>query len=219
MAASMAVPVVLSPVTIEGHAAECRIARNERVATDPRSYVHLIDGGLVDNLGVRGPVDYVDRAGSFEQAARLNGLENFERIVFIVVNSETLATHREDERGSTPGILRTLNAWIDIPIRRSTEQNLGLLRDRIAAWERIPMSDDGSLTDFYYIEVNLRGGSKSPLKQRLNDIPTALSLDAPDIDLLRQFAATELEGNPEFRRLIRDVGAAKTAASNPAPLR
>ena len=214
VAASMAVPVVLSPVTIEGHSANCAVAGSERVGSDPRPYVHLIDGGLVDNLGVRGPVDYVDRAGGFGQAARANGLKISKKIAFIVVNSETLVRHREDDRASTPGILRTLNAWIDIPIRRSSTQNLNLLRDRIAAWEREAISPDGSLSDFYYIEVNLRGTGEASLMQRLNAIPTALTLEASDIDLLRQFAGTELGNNPEFQRLIRDVGAVKVSGSS-----
>lgn len=214
VAASMAVPVVLSPVTIEGHSANCAIAGSERVGSDPRPYVHLIDGGLVDNLGVRGPVDYVDRAGGFGQAARANGLKISKKIAFIVVNSETIARHPEDERASTPGILRTLNAWIDIPIRRSSTQSLNLLRDRIAAWERVTMSDGDSLADFYYIEVNLRGSSEASLMQRLNAIPTALTLDESDIDLLREFAGRELATNREFQRLVRDVGAAKERKSN-----
>jgi NTE family protein len=204
VAASMSVPVALSPITIEGHSDNCTAPLSPDIANDPRKFIHLLDGGLVDNLGVRGPVDFIDRSGSFNRAVEISGIGKARHVVFIVVNSEAVADYQEDTKPETPGILRSLNAWIDVPIRTSTNQNINLLKQKIEEW-RLQTTGNDIVPRFYYIEVNLRSSKTNLVSKQLNAIPTALSLPKADIDLLRNSARQQLESNLEFQRLLRDL--------------
>jgi NTE family protein len=204
VAASMSVPVALSPITIEGHADNCKTPTSPGVANDHRKFIHLVDGGLVDNLGVRGPVDFIDRSGGFNQAVELSGIGKTPYVVFIVVNSEAVADYLEDTRPETPGIIRSLNAWIDVPIRTSTNQNINLLKQKVEDWRLQTEASDEIAPRFYYIEINLRGTEDNPVSRKLNAIPTALSLPKADIDLLRRSARQQLESNIQFQKLLQD---------------
>jgi NTE family protein len=205
VAASMSVPVALSPITIEGHAENCKAAVSSGVGNDTRKFIHLLDGGLVDNLGVRGPVDFIDRSGGFNQAVELSGIGKAHHVVFIVVNSEAVADYQEDTRPETPGIIRGLKAWIDVPIRTSTNQNIHLLKQKIEDWQFQTAANDEITPRFYYIEVNLRGTEDNPVSRKLNAIPTALRLPKADIDLLRESARQQLESNPQFEKLLQEL--------------
>jgi NTE family protein len=205
VAASMSVPVALSPITIEGHAENCKSAVSSGVGNDTRKFIHLVDGGLVDNLGVRGPVDFIERSGGFNQAVELSGIGKSRHVVFIVVNSEAVTDYDEDTKRETPGIIRSLNAWIDLPIRTSSNQNINLLKQKIDAWQLRTVANDELTPRFYYIEVNLRGTEDNPVSRKLNAIPTALRLSKADIDLLRRSARQQLESNIQFRKLLQDL--------------
>jgi len=212
VAASMAVPVLFSPITLQSFSRGCEVPGLN--VTDTRSFVHLVDGGLVDNLGVRGPIDYIDDAGGFAEAARRNGLAKVKHVAFIVVNSETAAPHPEDEDGRTPGLLQSLGAWIDVPIARSTHENLNLLRSRIEVWRRELSSQLGlSDTQFHYAEVNFRSGADALELRRLNAIPTDLSVTPENAEALRRHARTRLEAEPGFQALIRALGARARSTS------
>ena len=206
VAASMAVPVVLSAVTLEGHGTGCRVTPRDMDEVDERHFIHLLDGGLVDNLGVRAPIDYIERFGSLDRAAAYNGLQPPRRVAFIVVNSEAVPDYDEDDRPETPGVLRTFNAWVDIPIRRSTRENLSLLRQRIEVWKAESPPD----RQYYYIEVNLRRAPDG-LQARLNRIPTSLALPRAEVDLLREVARSELAADAGYRQLLQDLGNARAA--------
>ena len=86
VAASSSVPLLLSPMTVRNYAGSCPHAAPLSERSDARSrnlsarllqliadsyrdaqqrpYIHLVDGGLVDNLGVRGLLDHTIASGS-----------------------------------------------------------------------------------------------------------------------------------------------------------
>ena len=117
-ATSSAVPVVLSPVTFNNYAGGCgykypawlmdvvehskdsvpdrRLVQRYQALQDFRNskddpYIHLVDGGLADNLGV---VPILEALGEFETNAAFRGAFHLQsasgsprRVVLIVVNS------------------------------------------------------------------------------------------------------------------------------------
>lgn len=213
VAASMAVPVLLSPVTLQNHAEKCPRSFDDAAGLDQRDYVHLMDGGLVDNLGARGPIDYVGEHGNLINAAGINGVRSVTRVVYVLVNSETLDEIPEDVRSQTPGMSRTLRAWIDIPISRYTHESVNVVREYLSRWEaevRHPENDGAVIrrdAKFYFVEVSLPRRQRNPLAKFLNAIPTALELQGPQVELLRAHAREQLEASPEMKRLVRDIGA------------
>lgn len=241
VAASSAVPLLLSPVTFWNHARgtpgeDCgppllrQAARaqpvalssrrlgelegyRELLAGEPRRpFIHLIDGGLADNVSVRGPTDYIGQFGGIVRSARFAGYRSLRRVVFIVVNAETSARAPEDLSPQVPGPLRTALALADIPINRNSDVALDQMRATVQAWreevrgaqargEDTPFAPD---IEFHLIEVGL-DAPDATLAERLKAIPTSLELPAADVALLREHARQRLRSSPEFRAMLRSL--------------
>jgi NTE family protein len=114
-AASSAVPVALSPVTLNNYGGTCdyapaiamqiasqgldarAAARAKRQANEwlafadgaSRPYIHLVDGGLADNVGMRGVLTVLDIMEARHVAGLPTPFDHLQRIVVIVVNSAT----------------------------------------------------------------------------------------------------------------------------------
>ncbi|HLH56751.1 MAG TPA: hypothetical protein VKY92_24410 [Verrucomicrobiae bacterium] len=59
----------------------------------------------------------------------------------------------------------------------------------------------------YTIELHFNELADESDRRFFNSVPTRLQLPAPTVDRLKQMAAAELRRNPEFQKLIRDLGA------------
>ena len=119
-AASSAVPVVLSTVTINNYGGSCSFdvppwvklftqsddpprpaARAIRELNEGRAladgvnrpYVHLVDGGISDNVGMRGVLDALQLLEALHAAGIPTPLDHVKRIVVIVVNSLSSPPH------------------------------------------------------------------------------------------------------------------------------
>ena len=78
VAASSAVPLIFAPITLNNHGGHCHYQPPPRARDDSetltryiasyqdsaaRPYIHLLDGGLTDNLGLRSLLDFADIHG------------------------------------------------------------------------------------------------------------------------------------------------------------
>jgi NTE family protein len=244
VAASSAAPLVLSPITLWNHApadgspgcgdpparaiaraanagsgAAQQLAEMETLrATTPqgllRPYVHLLDGGLSDNVGARGPMDYIAQFGSVIAGTRAAGYRGVRRVVFVVINAETSARPPEDSRADVPGPLRAALALADIPINRNSSTALAAQRSLLDGW-RAEVAAAHARGDFevfaadarfYLIEVKLGDEPDAALREKLLAVPTTLQLPAADVALLRTQGATALRRSEEFQRLLLDLG-------------
>jgi len=114
---------------------ELRQARQAKTLIDsnPRdSYIHLLDGGLIDNLGVRSTLAIEDdparvpglylRLGAPRRdgmPVRPNGYENIRRLLYIVVNARTRDPANLDQREYPPGEIATTLRMIDTQLDNS----------------------------------------------------------------------------------------------------
>jgi len=243
VAASSAAPLVLSPITLWNHApadggpgcgdpparaiahaanpgsgAVQQLAEMETLrATTPqgllRPYVHLLDGGLSDNVGARGPMDYIAQFGSVIAGTRAAGYRGVRRVAFIVINAETSARPPEDRRADVPGPLRAALALADIPINRNSSTALATKRSLVERW-RAEVAAAHARGDFevfaadarfHLVEVNLGDEPDAALRERLLAVPTTLQLPADDVALLRSQGAAALRRSADFQRLLADL--------------
>ena len=241
VAASSCFPAAFTPITIKNHAGECdsRVADGLRtrlsggVATrrayhnarewraysdaDERRYIHLMDGGISDNLGLRGPLDLVILEGATQRFQRL-GMHNVRRIAVIVVNAQQPNMEQWGRRDAPPGVVSVLSAMSGFQLTRYAFETIDLLEQSLREWaaELEAADPDGRPVETYVIEVNLaalqdtRGGFELPF------IPTRLSLPAETVDTLRKVARQLLWESPDFRRLVRDLGGQVPAAADEA---
>jgi NTE family protein len=246
VAASSALPLVLSPITIKNYApvnplmasgcgepqiergagleasgvaatsrrmGELRSFRMLNRGAIARPFVHLLDGGLADNVNARGPADFSAQSGGVVRGTANHGYRNVRRVVFIVVNAETSVRAAEDSSADIPSTIRSAFALADIPINRNSDVALGQARALVSAWEaevrdthaRGDYSIFAADAKFFFIEINFAAETDVALRERMMAIPTSLELPIDDVRLLRTFAARALKESPSFQQLLTSL--------------
>jgi NTE family protein len=235
VAASSAFPILLSPITVHNFAGQCgyreppwvAAALQERQlssrrfsqANDLRSYqdakqrpyIHLLDGGLADNLGLRGPLDAVISEGDAWSLTTTMGIEEVRKIVFIMVNAQTGADLSWNRREGIPGLRQVVDAIKRIPIDRYTFETKELLKSSVERWgeqinsRRQANGDKGEPASFYLIDVDFDALRDGQERAFYKSIPTNFHLPGEVVDKVRGVAARILEESVDFARLKRDL--------------
>lgn len=234
VAASSSVPLLLSPMTVRNHAGSCppaaqrypdrqgkrnlsarflrKIAESYRNA-EQRPYIHLVDGGLVDNLGVRGLIDHTIASGSLHDAFENLPPSSVQRIVLVVVNSERDSADRIDQSDRVPGMIQVLDSMIFGAGSRWTEETTEIVKDaaRRAAEElRQGRGQEGSPfapdAEIFVINIRLRDLPEEAERQTLLHVPTAFEILPAHSRQLQEAGRELLRRSPEFQRLRRSLG-------------
>jgi len=160
-AASAAVPVILSPVTINNYGGRCGyqepawlkafasqenpprpagriIKRLEELkqlddASEDR-YFHLVDGAVSDNLGLRGVLDFLEAFEALRLAGQPTPLDHVRRIIVFVVNSASSPSFDWNERENSPSAASILVKAAGVPVDRYASESIELLRDIDTRW-------------------------------------------------------------------------------------
>ena len=257
-AASSAVPVVLSPVTLNNYGGTCnstpppwvnrfldtdnpprpaaRAIRSLRSLADfgdstKRPYLHLVDGGVSDNVGMRGVLDALEILEAMQEAGVPTQLDSAKRIIVLIVNSLSVPPTNWDESESPPGSVEILLKSSGVPIDRYSFEAVELLRDMAARWKTMRLirqsmrgNKDASLdaitrgpdAEIYAIDVSFSALKDKAELAYLNQQPTSFVLPDEAVDRLRAAAGTIIADSPEFKRLLKDVGGALIPAPSPA---
>lgn len=250
-AASSAVPVVLTPVTLNNYGGTCGYAspawikpfvdggdpprpaaratrhlREEAEFGDSgnRPYIHLVDGGVSDNLGMRGVLDALELMEALHLIGLPSPLDHTRRIVVFVVNSLSVPKTTWDKSESPPGTLEILVKASGVPIDHYSYEATELLRDTQARWRSMrgvrassafAANKDTAVAaavrtpdaTIYAIDVSFDQLTDKEELAYLNELPTSFSLPAEAVDRLRAAAGKIIMASPDFQRLLREVGA------------
>ena len=263
-ATSSAVPIVLSPVTLNNYGGTCGFKFPAWLAPPPipnnparpaaralkrmeemesfangkdRPFLHLVDGGLADNLGMRAVLEVLEefealRDARDQDAARRRQADRRRRRQFAVGARRTRGT----SRSAPPGTFEILLKATGVPIDRYSSETVELLRDMIARWDLMRRIRDvrrarhlqgsvarrghlhGPDTRLYAIDVSFPQLKDPAEFAYLNDLPTSFVLTPEAVDRLRAAAGTILLDSPDFQRLLKDIGAkVVTDPANPTP--
>ena len=241
-AASSAVPIALSPITLRNYAGECgfqmplalaqamvppRDVASRRLDlannmmpfmdSEKKPYIHLVDGGVADNLGLRAALERVTLAGSPWATLKANGMENVHKIVFLVVNAETEINDQWDRWSAIPPFRAMLESYSSIGIERYNMETVALLSESFPRWaEEIrkgrcgsePVSTEpGACGDieFYLVQVRFAALNDDAERDYLKHLPTSFVLKPEEVDKLRAAARLILTESKEFQRLLRDL--------------
>jgi len=176
---------------------------------DAHPYVHLLDGGLSDNLGLRTTLDAVlmmDGAWNFSQTV---GIPEMRKVVFIVVNASTETDRGYARQPAVPGLATVLNVTKDIPLDRYSFETKELLRASFAQWaadlQRNRPDAAGAGVEFYFVDVDFEALQDADERRYLRGIPTRWALPDGALPRIRAAARTLLEESEEFQRLLRSL--------------
>jgi NTE family protein len=237
VAASSAFPVYLTPVVLKNYSADrpqtepewiqsilqnvAASTRLKYVASEARSYgdgnrqfIHLVDGGLADNLGLRGALD---RAMAREQYSRMPGAPSGlpRRVAIIVVDAHTDSDYGWDSKEHSLGLGALLGSLSQAAVSHYSFETIELFREVMArlSRERVETGDSEPLEmKTYVIELHFNQLADRSDRTFFNSVPTSFQLPSRTVDRLRQLAARDLADNQEFKRLVSDLNGGPTKA-------
>lgn len=229
VAASSAVPVVFSPLTLRNYAGSCGYAPAPRgglaqesattgrqaaalaeldsyLDVRRRPFIHLLDGGLADNTGVRALLDRLLLQQDPQDIARELGSDSLRKVVLIKVSAETPPDLSLDRIEAVPTIVQVIRNVKDIPINRYSFETTALFRAQFEnRVRRAALQGKRDAPEFHLVEVSLSGIEDPAERERLMRIPTSLRLSAGEVDDLRAFGARALRSAPAFQRLLESL--------------
>ncbi len=248
-ATSSAVPVVLSAVTYNNYGGTCGyqyppwvadVAKTEGRARPSarafqryiemetfqdgkdRPYLHLVDGGVSDNIGVRGIIETLEELGASAKYRGEVGFGVVKRIVLLVVNSQATPSSDWDREESPPGMIAQLLQSTGVPIDRYSYETVETLKDRAAIieWRR----------ELLVARLRLAGATEAQAEARVpkvtlqvvdvafeairdpkerayfKNLPTSFVLPPEDIDKLRDVAGQLMRQSPDYQAVVREFG-------------
>lgn len=232
-ASSAAVPLVLSPITLKNYAGQCEhqhlelLERAKRAGgigaqvanealsyldVEKRPYVHLVDGGLADNMALRGIIEAVGLVGGYEELLRLSGVRNIRKLVVLAVNAETTPDALEYRSDQIPIMSQAMRSMVDAPINRYSFDTVLLMRLALKEWQKelrdkardvnSPFAPDAQI---YFINASLGEVIDPDERLALMKIPTSLHLTDEQVERLVRTASDLILHDTEFQRLMTDL--------------
>jgi NTE family protein len=228
-AASSAFPILLDPLTLRnyppaadltkdlGYLSARRNAREDlnkdlqvRVRdyynNKKNEYLHLADGGLVDNQGLQSVLDEFDTNGVINR--RLNfTTPSLQRLIIININAGVAPPNTSGETAEPPGIpsvvestmvssMDVLSArrWMDIKTKCSE-----LTKAKVDVGTVAESYKD--LEEPYRIEISFRNIKDPAELARAMALPTSFKLTAEQLSVVDKIVPQLLAEDPEFIRL------------------
>lgn len=235
VAASNSVPILFSPITLKNYSNACAyepppmtpvtssqpVDRRQRRFLEEqntyrnaqeRPYIHLVDGALSDNLGVKRIIDGIAFSGGLARSLESSGARGIRKVVFLNVDAgrrNSFAIDRIDKIPSTMEVADGIRFGL---LSRYTDETNDRFAEDVEKWRREihmaaaaghgPFAPDAEL---YYVEIGLRNHPDEATRTKLLAIPTAYTLEQNQVEELIDAAREILGANPEFKRLIADI--------------
>jgi len=248
-ATSSAVPIVLSPVTFNNYGGNCgyqypawvqSVANPETRArpsgravqryhemqdfqnSKDRPYIHLVDGGVADNIGVRGVLEALEELSASAAFRGQVGFGVVQRIILMVVNAHSSPSTDWDRKESPPGTISQLLQASGVPIERYSFETVETMKDRaeITKWRRELLvaqarlagateeAAEASIPNITLQVIDVSFDAIPDLKERayFMNLPTSFVLPPEDIDRLREVAGMLLRQSAEYETIVRELG-------------
>lgn len=235
--ASSAVPGYFAPIAVRNYDIDCRERRDswvskalstgnifrreyqvalamQRYSDPPRMpIVRLVDGGVTDNLGVRGsmmsPVlhygDVDDMAGAFDERR----LDTVSKVLVVVANAQTYEEYDWSKKGADPGVIDNVTASFEAAIGIMNNETVGLAKRGFEQWVSHVSkraSRRGKPPIDLQFAVLTYDKIRDPVERRaFNEIPTTLSLEPEQVDRARELGRKLLREQPEFQRFVASL--------------
>jgi NTE family protein len=227
--------VLFTPITLENHAPECggrrpawideALANNDPLSrryhlaqladhyTDPEvRYVHLLDGGISDNLALRGTLNTVGVAGARLDVVRILGFDRVRRVIVISAAGESAQDTRWSGQRSVGGIFQIIGMVSGTQIDQYNFETLQLTERvvnevvraiREARCAEAPTIDGQFCDDVegYFVHLSLQDIPNPTVRRHLETIPTSLTIDDRSLEMLIRYGREVVLSSPDLLQL------------------
>ena len=248
-ATSSAVPVVLSPVTYRNYGKTCEAQLPAWVQdvsqADNRSrpagrallryrdivsfedsinrpYIHVVDGGVSDNLGLRGMLEAFEEIEASPRFRAAVSFTSLRHIVVIAVNSRSAPSTDWDRRETPPGLVAELLQSSSVPIDHFSYESVELLKDIAQRWanqRRLEVAErrlagmnemdaEAAVQQISFSTIDVSFDAIADPKERdyFMNLPTSFKLPDEAVDRLRELGGRLLRQSPAYQTLLRQIG-------------
>jgi NTE family protein len=130
-------------------------------APDRRPYVHLSDGGLADNIGLRAIETGIISTDSFGLIPQIND-GAVRHLVVIVVDAKPEAEFAADRCARPPGVFTVLEAAATNPMENYSSDTIERVRLWFDEWDQAALDFDQRRSDCAALAARLCAGSRRP---------------------------------------------------------
>jgi len=193
-------------------------------AQPARPFIHLTDGGVADNIGLREPLTAIaNKNNSWSVLSRID-LKQVNKLVVIVVNAATNPETELDQTSTVPGTFDTVSKVATIPLDNYSFETLELLRAtvndfneemRLISGCRALVADKGPKCEleidaphqieFFPIEVAFEYIQSEQERNWFKNLPTTLELPRKTVDRLREVGQQILNEDREYQKLVKQL--------------
>lgn len=171
--------------------------------SEERPFIHLIDGGLTDNLGLRSLLDMGDVYGQDLLYQKITS-GNIRNIVVISVNAQNQISSNVDKTADIPGISDVMNAVINVPIDQYSLESLRRFRIFTDEWnEKLGKRNRNKRVTLHFVSLNLKDLPESILRDEVLNISTSFYLSPKNVNQLKQAAKVLLQQSSEYREALQ----------------
>jgi NTE family protein len=249
--ASSCFPVAFAPLTLNNYAGQCqykepiwvsaamedlqlnpsrfRRAQTLRSYTDgaERPFLHLLDGGVADNIGLRGPLAGVVSSDPGWSILKKIDQGKVAKLVVIVVDAKTDPATDYDKSSRPPGLVDVLTRISTVPMDNYSFDTVQALRDTFKQWlkdqlnykacqkvlninkcpdKEMPYPSPAPV-EVYPIYIGFDQIADLQRRTYFQTMATSFNLPARQIDDLRKIGPELLEQSAEFKALVGALSA------------
>jgi NTE family protein len=218
------------PLAAADHASRVNARRTARAenrlsiaAEGPaRPYLHLTDGGVADNIGLRGPLEAIASVDHPWSVLRMMNRGQISTLVVIAVNAATEPATGRDQSPKVPGLIDTLTTAANVPLDNYSFDTLELLAKTMAEYNADARLVEGCnrlsaakgaqcalklpaphKVELYPIQVAFDYLASAEERRWFKNLPTSFELPRETIDKLRAVGRRLLAEDPQFQKLLK----------------
>jgi len=248
VAASSNFPIAFTPLIVNNYAGSChyrvpvwmdeaekdllvnpprfnraRIARSY-LNSEERKYVHLLDGGVADNIGLRGQLMAIRSNDlSWSLANKIN-LKEIKKLVVIVVDARTDPKTEIDQKPSGPGLTSIVEIISTIPLGNYSFDTVQQLLDTFDSWQKDEASYAAckgilqdqcpagkmptrppNMAEAFAVYVGFDQIKDAKERQEFLNLPTTFALPKEEVDKLRKIGPSILDESEGYRKLCAEL--------------
>ena len=173
-------------------------------AENDRDYVHLVDGGITDNLGLRAIYEMVEVAGGAHAFIQKFKRKAPRRIIVISVDASTSKDPEMDKSPNPPSMDEIISAVSTTQLHRYSAATKLLMDKALTRWAE-DLSTAGQTVDTYFISISFSDTKDAELLDFFNLIPTSFTLSDEQVDACIKAGHDLLRDNAEFKRFLADL--------------
>jgi len=248
VAASSCFPVAFPPLTLNNYAGSCRyrepdwvnLAIEDQLTNPPRyararalqsyrdaaarPYLHLLDGGIADNIGLRRPLAGIRSNDPDLSILRRINNGAIDHLAVIIVDAKTQPKTKINQSAAPPGLTTVLTKIATVPLDNYSFDTVQALRDEFKSWradlrnyadcrEILESACPGAEMPYdpprevklYPIYVGFDQIADEEQRRYFQTMDTSFHLPDAQVTDLRRIAGTLLEQSAAFQELKNEL--------------